>query len=66
MNNGQYQRSQLIGQVWDYMVNQIIIDQETEKLALMLPGDEKGDILFGSNPPQFMQQYFTDPKTGDV
>lgn len=64
MNNGQYQRSQLIPQVWDYMINQTIIAQETDKLGLTVTGNEKSDILFGSNPPQFMQQFFTDPKTG--
>lgn len=64
MNNGQYQRSQLIPQVWDYMINQTIISQETDKLGLTVTGNEKSDILFGSNPPQFMQQFFTDPKTG--
>jgi peptidyl-prolyl cis-trans isomerase D len=64
MNNGQYQRSQLIPQVWDYMINQTIIDQETQKLGIKVTGNEKTDILFGSNPPQFMQQFFTDPKTG--
>ena len=64
LNNGQYQRSQLIPQIWDYMVNQTLIDQETNKLGLTITGNEKTDLLFGSNPPQFMQQFFTDPKTG--
>jgi peptidyl-prolyl cis-trans isomerase D len=64
INNGQYQRSQLIGQVWDYMVNQTLVNQESDKLGIAVTGNEKADILFGSNPPQFMQQYFTDPKTG--
>jgi peptidyl-prolyl cis-trans isomerase D len=64
MNNGQSQRSQLIGQVWDYLVNQTIISQETEKLGIVVTPNEMSDVLFGSNPPQFMQQYFSDPKTG--
>ncbi len=64
MNNGQYQHSQLIPQVWDFMVNQIIVDQETEKLGIDVNSNELSDILFGNNPPQFMQQYFTNPKTG--
>ncbi|MEP6683121.1 MAG: SurA N-terminal domain-containing protein [Parafilimonas sp.] len=64
MNNGQSQRSQLIGQVWDYMINQTIIQQETEKLGIDVTGNEMSDILFGNNPPQFMQQFFADPKTG--
>ncbi len=64
MNNGQTQRSQLIGQVWDYMVNQDLIEQETDKLGIAVTGNELSDILFGNNPPQFMQQLFSDPKTG--
>jgi len=64
MNNGQSQRSQLIGQVWDYMINQTIIQQETDKLGIDVTGNEMSDILFGNNPPQFMQQFFADPKTG--
>ncbi|MEP6465145.1 MAG: peptidylprolyl isomerase [Parafilimonas sp.] len=64
MNNGQSQRSQLIGQVWDYMINQTIIQQQAEKLGIVVTSNEMSDILFGSNPPQFMQQFFADPKTG--
>ncbi len=64
MNNGQYQRSQLIPQIWDYMVNQTLISQEADKLGIAITGNEKTDLLFGNNPPQFMQQFFTDPKTG--
>jgi len=64
MNNGQYQRSQLIPQVWDFLVNQTVIGQEAEKLGIDVNAGELSDILFGSNPPQFMQQFFTDPNTG--
>ncbi len=64
LNNGQYQRAQLIPQLWEYMVNQTLIDQESEKLGIAVTGNEKTDLLFGSNPPQFMQQFFTDPNTG--
>ena len=31
-NNGQVQRTQLISSVWDFMVNQIVIQQEADKL----------------------------------
>ncbi len=64
MNNGQFQRSQLIGQVWDYMINQTLIAQVTDNLGIAVTGNEKSDILFGSNPPQFMQQAFANPQTG--
>ncbi len=63
-NNGQVQRSQLVGSVWEYMVNQIILQQQADKLGLTVSPNELSDILFGSNPPQWMQQAFTDPKTG--
>jgi len=63
-NNGQIQRSQLITGVWDFMVNQMLVQQEADKLGLTVSSGELSDILFGANPPQFMQQYFTDPKTG--
>lgn len=63
-NNGQIQRSQLIPSVWEYMVNQLVVQQEADKLGLAVSSNELSDILFGANPPQFMQQYFTDPKTG--
>ena len=64
MNNGQAQRSQLIGQVWDYLINQTIISQETDKLGINVTDNELSDVLFGNKPPQFMQQFFSDPKTG--
>jgi len=64
MNNGQFPRSQLIGQVWDYMINQTLIAQVSDNLGIAVTGNEKSDILFGNNPPQFMQQLFANPQTG--
>ncbi len=63
-NNGQVQRTQLIGSVWDFMVNETVINQEADKLGLTVSAGELSDVLFGANPPQWMQQAFTDPKTG--
>ncbi len=63
-NNGQVQRTQLISSVWDFMVNQTVIEQEADKLGLTVSAGELSDVLFGANPPQWMQQAFTDPKTG--
>jgi len=64
MNNGQFPRSQLIGQVWDYMINQTLVAQVADNLGINVTGNEKSDILFGNNPPQFMQQLFANPQTG--
>lgn len=63
-NNGQIKRNQLVSSVWDFMVNQILIQQQADKLGLTVSSGELSDILFGNNPPQWMQQAFTDPKTG--
>ena len=63
-NNGQMPRNQLIGQLWDFMVNNEVMQQEYDKLGLDVGGNELNDVLFGNQPPQWMTQFFTDPKTG--
>ncbi len=62
--NGRAQRSQLIGNVWNVMVNVAVMTQQFEKLGLTVKGKELSDVLFGKNPPQWLQQIFTDPNTG--
>ena len=63
-NGGQVERNQLTANVWDYLVNQTIMQQQVDKLGLALTSNERSDVLFGSNPPPWMQQAFTDPQTG--
>ena len=60
-NGGQIERNQLTANVWDYMVNQAILQQQVAKLGLTVTSNEFSDVLFGDNPPQWMQQAFTDP-----
>jgi len=60
----QPQREQLIGQVWNYELQLTTLKQQAEKLGLSFTEAELESVLFGSNPPQFMQQQFSDPKTG--
>lgn len=57
-------RSQLMGSVWDYMVEQALMQQQYDELGINVNADELSDILFGDNPPQWMQQAFTNPQTG--
>lgn len=57
-------RAQLMGSVWDYMVDQTLMQQQYDELGIKVNSDELSDVLFGDNPPQWMQQAFTDPKTG--
>ena len=60
----QMQPGMLNGQVWNYMVQQTLLKQELNKLGIVFTAKELADVLFGDNPPQWMQQQFTDPKTG--
>jgi len=56
-------REQLIGTVYNMEVDNIVLNQEFEKLGLTISGKELNDILFGENSP--LRQEFTDPKTGE-
>lgn len=55
---------QLIGSVWEYLVDQTVMQQEYKKLGLQYTSKEESDAFFGPNPPQWLQQNFTDPSTG--
>jgi len=58
------QRAGLIQNLWDFDVNNIIVGDEAEKLGLTVTDKEMRDVLYGSNPPQFLAQIFTDRTTG--
>ncbi len=55
-------REQLIGSVWNQEVEAAVLNQEFNKLGLVISDKELNDILFGENSP--LRQEFTDPKTG--
>jgi peptidyl-prolyl cis-trans isomerase D len=55
-------RDQLIGTVYNMEVDNIVLNQEFEKLGLTVSAKELNDILFGENSP--LRQEFTDPNTG--
>ena len=57
-------RSQLTGNVWDYMIDQTVMQQAYAKLGLQFTSKELSDALFGNNPPSWLQQAFSDPATG--
>ena len=62
--SGRATRNQSMGQAWDYIVSQTVMQQQFDELGIKVNSDELSDILFGDNPPQQMQQSFTDPQTG--
>lgn len=55
---------QALEETWNMEVNQIVLENEFNKLGLTIGKKELNDMLFGSNPAQQMRQQFTDPQTG--
>lgn len=50
--------------LWNYMVEEIIVKKEAEKLGLGVSKTELIDLLYGPNPSPVVRQSFTDPTTG--
>lgn len=63
-NMGNAHHDQLVNRVWDVSVDNIIMQDEYEKLGLAFSGKELNSVLFGENPPYWLRQNFTDPNTG--
>jgi peptidyl-prolyl cis-trans isomerase D len=58
-------RSQIRESLWNEYVEDAILGKEFDRIGFAEIGkDERGDILYGANPPQMLRQQFTDPKTG--
>lgn len=47
-------------QVWESYVNQILIEQEVNKLGIKVTDDEIYNIITGENPPDFLKRNFID------
>lgn len=57
-------REQLMGQIWQQSIDDIVMNQEYEKLGLQYTPKELNDELFGANPPQWLAGQFKDKATG--
>jgi peptidyl-prolyl cis-trans isomerase D len=57
-------RQQIRDGIWNEYVEDIILSKEYDELGLTVSDKELGDMLYGNNPPQQIQQQFTDPNTG--
>ncbi len=55
-------REQLIGNVWNQEVESVVLNQEFDKLGIVVSTKELNDVLFSDNSP--LRQEFTDPSTG--
>ena len=58
------QREDLIGNVYEFMVNQEILQQQYDELGITVPDNELSSIIFSDNAPERIRQQFTDPNTG--
>lgn len=56
-------RQQIRESLWNEYVENAVLDKEMDKLGFVVSDKEKGDILYGPNPPQQLRQQFTNPET---
>jgi peptidyl-prolyl cis-trans isomerase D len=47
-------------QIWNRIVNEILIEQEVERLGIIVTDEEVRNVLTGNNPPEFLVQQFRD------
>jgi len=47
-------------QVWDFVLSQVLIEQQVNKLGVTVSDEEIKDIILGDNPPDFLKQSFID------
>ncbi len=52
--------------LWDYFVEEAIVEKEAEALGLSVSADEMMELQFGNNLSPIMSQRFRDPNTGQV
>ncbi|NTW50256.1 MAG: peptidylprolyl isomerase, partial [Chlorobiales bacterium] len=53
-------------QAWDFLVTEILLKDQYEKLGLTVTDKELVDAILSDNPPQVIAQQFRDPKTGQI
>ncbi|MGD1044009.1 MAG: peptidylprolyl isomerase [Bacteroidota bacterium] len=51
---------QIRSQVWNQLVDEMLIEQEIDRLGITVTDQEIRDIIMGSNPPEFLAQQFKD------
>ncbi len=54
------QIDQFRNQVWDFVVSQVLIEQQIKTLGINVSDEEITDIILGDNPPEFLKQNFID------
>ena len=57
--------SRINQEVYDQMVNEILLSEELEELGIVVSKEELADLLSGDNISPQVRQYFTNPQTGE-
>ncbi len=55
---------QIRQQVWDQMVEEILLEEEFDRLGLRVSGEELYELITGDDPHPMLVQSFQDPATG--
>ncbi len=58
-------RQEINMQTWQQMIEEAVLDEDIERLGIEVTDKEYNDMLFGSNPPDWLRQQFTNPQTGE-
>ena len=51
---------QIRSQVWNQIINDMLIEQEIDRLGIIVTDQEIRDVVNGPNPPEFLVQQFRD------
>lgn len=54
------QMTQIREQVWNTLVNQTLIEEEMQRLGIVVTDEEIVDWVHGPNPPEFLRRQFVD------
>lgn len=57
--------SRINQEVYDQMVNEILLNEELDELGIVVSKEELADLLTGENISPMVRQYFTNPQTGE-
>ena len=58
-------RRGIMDNVWNDMVNKILLQNELDKLGMQVGKKETNDILFGANAPEDLKKQFKNTQTGE-
>ena len=61
-----FTKDMITDQVWNQMMNEVIMTKEYEKLGITVSDEELYELMLGTNPHPYVVRIFSDPKTGKI